>query len=94
MNKDSSLLPQKDGANEDLSGRVVTLVEEGTETEAFWALLGGKTEYASDKYLAEGAKPPRLYQLTALGKKFRVEELSRYLNLSTILDNNSVGLLT
>ena len=70
LNRDSRLLPQRDGATEDLSGRPVTVVEEGAEPEAFWGLLGGKAEYASAKYLTESPKAPRLFQLTALGGKF------------------------
>ncbi len=50
---------------------------EGKEPDEFWSALGGKTEYASDKYLAEvlPSNPPRLFQCSNASGRFNVEEI-------------------
>ncbi len=50
---------------------------EGSEPEEFWAALGGKGEYASNKWLAQELPnyPPRLFQCSNATGKFTVEEI-------------------
>lgn len=64
-------------ANAVSPGRDVEKVREGSEPEEFWAALGGKTEYASNKWLAEElpSHPPRLFQCSNASGKFNVEEI-------------------
>lgn len=52
-------------------------IMEGKEPAAFWEALGGKTEYASSKWLAEvlPSHPPRLFQCSNATGKIRVEEI-------------------
>lgn len=52
-------------------------MQEGSEPEAFWTALGGKQEYASNKWLAQELPnhPPRLFQCSNASGKFRVEEI-------------------
>lgn len=52
-------------------------VREGSEPEEFWSALGGKTEYASGKWLAQElpSSPPRLFQCSNASGKFNVEEI-------------------
>ena len=58
-------------------GRDVVKVGEGSEPEDFWAALGGKGEYASNKWLAEElpSYPARLFQCSNASGKFTVEEI-------------------
>ncbi len=50
---------------------------EGKEPSQFWDALGGKTEYASGKWLEEElpSQPPRLFQCSNASGKIRVEEI-------------------
>ena len=52
-------------------------LREGTEPGEFWDALGGKQEYASNKWLAEElpSYPPRLFQCSNASGKFNVEEI-------------------
>lgn len=72
-------------------------IREGCEPEDFWAALGGKTEYASNKWLAEELPnyPPRLFQCSNASGKFNVEEIfdfaqdvSTPLSIGLLLDSN------
>ena len=58
-------------------------VTEGKEPAAFWEALGGKTEYASDKWLEEvlPSNPPRLFQCSNATGKIRVEEIFDFAQL-------------
>lgn len=38
--------------------------KEGTESEQFWELLGGKSEYASQKIVGEAESDPHLFSCT------------------------------
>ena len=50
---------------------------EGSEPAAFWDALGGKTEYASGKWLESVVPnhPPRLFQCSNASGRFKVEEI-------------------
>jgi len=50
-------------------------VTEGSENDAFWNLLGGKTEYASDVSLYTEPKEPRLFWGSNASGVFKVEEI-------------------
>ena len=52
-------------------------ITEGSEPAEFWDSLGGKTEYASGKWLEEvtPSHPPRLFQCSNASGHFRVEEI-------------------
>ena len=52
-------------------------ITEGSEPPEFWDSLGGKTEYASGKWLEEvtPSHPPRLFQCSNASGHFRVEEI-------------------
>jgi len=41
--------------------RAVEAIAEGSEPEGFWAALGGKGEYPSERVLAEGSREPMLF---------------------------------
>ncbi len=61
-------------------GREVVKVGEGSEPQEFWAALGGKGEYASNKWLAEElpSHPPRLFQCSNASGRFSVEEIFNF----------------
>ena len=58
-------------------GREIVKLSEGSEPEEFWAALGGKSEYASSKWLAQELPnyPPRLFQCSNASGRFNVEEI-------------------
>ena len=58
-------------------GREVVKLSENNEPEEFWAAIGGKSEYASNKWLAQElpSYPPRLFQGSNATGKFNVEEI-------------------
>jgi len=57
-----------------------TTVYEGQEKEDFWAALGGKEEYASDKRLAaeDTSSPPRLFQCSNATGTLKAEEIINF----------------
>lgn len=54
------------------------VLNEGEETEEFWNLLGGKTEYASDMSLYDPAFLPRLFQISNASGALRCEEVFNF----------------
>merc|ERR1719183_739209 len=50
------------------------ILEEGAETEEFWALLGGKGEYLSDPALYDPSFEPRLFAISNCSGGMRMEE--------------------
>jgi len=60
------------------AGRSVSSVEEGSESDAFWDALGGKTEYQSSKELQSGDFEPRLFQCSNAGAGFKVTEVFNF----------------
>lgn len=54
--------------------RQLVEVQEGAESDEFWAPLGGKADYPKTKTLTEGAHEPRLFQCND-HRGFRVEEI-------------------
>jgi villin 1/advillin len=71
--------------------RSVAVVEEGKESADFWSPLGGKCEYASEGYLYEGAREPRLFQCSNASGQFTVEEIFNY--SQDDLDQNDIFIL-
>lgn len=53
-------------------------VEEGKEPSNFFDKLGGPDEYASEGWLAEQEREPRLFQCSNASGKFNVEEIFNY----------------
>ena len=58
-------------------GREPVKITEGSEPAEFWGALGGKTEYASGKWLEEviPTVPARLFQCSNASGRFTVEEI-------------------
>lgn len=56
----------------------VTEVSEGSETDDFWSLLGGKATYASDSSLYEQPREPRLFWGSNASGSFKVEEIFNF----------------
>lgn len=52
-----------------------TTLKESEETDEFWELLGGKTEYASDPCLSDPDFAPRLFQVSNATGALRVDEI-------------------
>ena len=71
------------------SASVNTGFEEGSETDEFWAALGGKTEYASSKELgfAPGFEP-RLFQITNSQGYMYMHEIYNF--VQDDLNNNDI----
>jgi len=60
------------------TGRPVHTLDEGAESDAFWAALGGKGEYSSSKELASGEHEARLFQCSNAGNGFKVTEIPNF----------------
>jgi len=58
--------------------RTVKNIEEGKESNEFWAFLGGKAEYSTSKELLEGMKEPRLFQCSTVLGSFKVSEIFNF----------------
>ncbi len=71
--------------------RKLEKVDEGKESADFWTALGGKTNYASEGYLYEDSRAPRLFQCSNASGAFNVEELFNFSQED--LDPNDVFLL-
>lgn len=71
--------------------RKTVVVEEGKEPAEFWNGLGGKGEYASEGYLYEGAREPRLFQCSNASGQFVVEEIFNF--SQDDLDQNDIFIL-
>ena len=58
-------------------GREIVKLQEGNETQEFWAALGGKAPYANTKILLEEvpSHSPRLFQCSNASGHFNVEEI-------------------
>ena len=78
-------------------GREPVKIMEGGEPPEFWNSLGGKTEYASGKWLEEvtPSHPPRLFQCSNASGFFAVEEIFDFAQqvLSSLTVANSTTLV-
>ena len=78
-------------------GREPVKVTEGDEPPEFWDSLGGKTDYASGKWLEEvtPSHPPRLFQCSNASGFFAVEEIFDFAQqvLSSLTVANSTTLV-
>jgi hypothetical protein len=68
-------------------GREVVPIEEGSEPENFWNILGGKTEYAETSGGDMLPKEPRLYSCTDRLGYFQVEECTDF-HQTDLLDDD------
>lgn len=71
--------------------RKLSVVEEGKEDSKFWDAVGGKGEYASDGYLYEAPREPRLFQCSNASGSFVVDEIFNFTQED--LDQNDIFLL-
>eukprot|EP01099_Mayorella_cantabrigiensis_P000414 TRINITY_DN1191_c0_g1_i1.p1 TRINITY_DN1191_c0_g1~~TRINITY_DN1191_c0_g1_i1.p1 ORF type:complete len:857 (-),score=275.17 TRINITY_DN1191_c0_g1_i1:59-2320(-) len=55
--------------------RKTVTVQEGNETAPFWSALGGKGAYASEGFLYDQQREPRLFSMSNASGVFRVEEI-------------------
>jgi len=55
--------------------RKTVTVQEGHEPPAFWSSIGGKGNYASEGYLYESQREPRLFSMSNASGVFKVEEI-------------------
>lgn len=71
------------------SPRNPTMVFEGHEKEDFWACLGGKKPYSSDKRLVEpeNCHPARLFQLSNAGGRFTCDEIPDFAQEDLVVDD-------
>jgi len=67
--------------------RKVVQVAEGSESEAFWEALGGKTEYAQAKEVVEGQRDPRLFQCSNVTGSFKLTEAFNFVQDDLINDD-------
>ena len=56
-------------------GKPVTQVAEGSESDSFWATLGGKAEYDTSAATQENPKEPRLFWGSNASGVFKIEEI-------------------
>lgn len=68
-------------------GRTVEAVNEGGESDSFWASLGGKTEYATVRAGEPAPRDPRLFQCSTATGTFRVEEVASF-DQSDLIDDD------
>lgn len=59
-------------------GRTVESVNEGSENDDFWALLGGRAEYSRSGAGADLPRSPRLFQASNATGKFRLDEVEQF----------------
>lgn len=71
--------------------RKLVKVTEGSEPAEFWSGLGGKGEYASDGYLYESNRDPRLFSCSNASGQFKVEEIFNF--GQDDLDQNDIFIL-
>lgn len=71
--------------------RKLEKVEEGKENADFWNALGGKKDYASEGFLYDDSRAPRLFQCSNASGQFAIEELFNFSQED--LDPNDVFLL-
>lgn len=74
-----------------LAGAASEIVEEGSESDAFWAAIGGKGEYSSDERLQKGDIKARLFQCSDSSSVFKVIEIHHF--GQDDLDNDDVMIL-
>ena len=72
-------------------GRLITVIEEGTEPDSFWQAIKGKGEYLKSGIEEEAARDPRLFVCSTETGRFTVEEIDDF-NQSD-LDPEAVMLL-
>lgn len=72
-------------------GRKFSQVQEGTESEEFWALLGGKAEYAKVSNVEYATVEPRLFVLCDISGSLKAEEIHSFSQMDLV--NDDVALL-
>ena len=66
------------GSYRGTAGRAVVTVQEHGEPDEFWALLGGKQEYASASSGESIPREPRLFSASTATGRFKVEEIDNF----------------
>ena len=74
-----------------VKGKSLTVIEEGSEPDKFWQMIGGKADYLRSGIEEEAARDPRLFVCSTETGRFTVEEIDDY-NQSD-LDPEAVMLL-